>query len=149
MFEKIIDEIKSEKNNKNGGLNNLSNYIIDEKDFINIFNEKNEENIMNDNEFYKKIKKVNSFIKILEKSNLVQYINIPRICAVGTQSSGKTSILTNIIGLDILPKGNGVVTRRPIELRLNKIKSDEPYIYFDNDINNKITNFSTIKDKII
>ena len=80
--------------------------------------------------------------------NLTQYINIPRICSIGSQSAGKTSILTNIIGLDILPKGDGVVTRRPIELRLNKIKSGEPYIFFENDLNNKITDFTGIKDKI-
>ena len=56
--------------------------------------------------------------------------------------------MTNIIGLDILPKGDGVVTRRPLELRLNKIKSGKPYIYFNDDKNNKITDFSSIKDKI-
>ena len=80
--------------------------------------------------------------------NLTQYINIPRICSTGSQNAGKTPILTNIIGLDILPKGDGVVTRRPIELRLNKNKSGEPYIFFENDLNNKITDFTGIKDKI-
>ena len=33
-------------------------------------------------------------------------------------------------------------------MRLNKIKSGEPYIFFENDLNNKITDFTGIKDKI-
>ena len=55
--------------------------------------------------------------------------------------------MTNIIGLDILPKGDGVVTRRPLELRLNYYNG-EPYIIFEEDKNNKITDFQYVKDKI-
>ena len=139
IIEELKTEISQEKTNED---KNLSFIILDEKEFSNFFNEKREEKVAQQNEFYKKIEKVNSFIKILEKMNLTQYINIPRICSIGGQSTGKTSILTNIIGLDILPKGDGVVTRRPIELRLNKIESGEPYIYFENDIDNKITDFT-------
>jgi dynamin 1-like protein len=95
-----------------------------------------------------KIKEVYEFIKLLEKQKLSEYINIPRICSIGNQSNGKTSILTNIIGLDILPKGDGVVTRRPLELRLNKINSGKPYIYFGEDKKDIITDFQCIKDKI-
>lgn len=49
---------------------------------------------------------------------LQQYINLPRICVVGTQSAGKSSVLEAIVGMDFLPRGEGVVTRRPLELRL-------------------------------
>ena len=45
-------------------------------------------------------------------------ISLPRIAVLGTQSSGKSSLLENIVGLDFLPRGSGVVTRRPLELRL-------------------------------
>ena len=37
---------------------------------------------------------------------------------LGTQSSGKSTLLESIVGLDFLPRGEGVVTRRPLELRL-------------------------------
>jgi vacuolar protein sorting-associated protein 1 len=37
---------------------------------------------------------------------------------VGTQSAGKSSVLEAIVGIDFLPRGEGVVTRRPLELRL-------------------------------
>ena len=69
-----------------------------------------------------KIKEAYKFIKLLEQLELTEYINTPRICSIGNQSNGKTSILTNIIGLDILPKGEGIITRRPLELRLNHYK---------------------------
>ena len=101
-----------------------------------------------ENDFFKKIQKTNDFIKELQKLNLTEYITIPRICSIGSQSNGKSSILTNIIGLDILPKGDGVVTRRPLELRLNHIDSGEPYIYFSENEKEKITDFSKIKKMI-
>ena len=96
--------------------------------------------------FCKSINEINKFTNLLKKLNLTEYINFPKICSIGNQSNGKTSILTNIIGYDILPKGAGVVTRRPIELRLNHIESDEPYAYFDDQT--IITDFSIVKEKI-
>ena len=35
-----------------------------------------------------------------------------------SQSAGKSSVLESIVGYDFLPRGDGVVTRRPLELRL-------------------------------
>lgn len=37
---------------------------------------------------------------------------------VGSQSSGKSSVLENIVGRDFLPRGTGIVTRRPLVLQL-------------------------------
>ena len=37
---------------------------------------------------------------------------------VGGQSSGKSSVLENIVGKDFLPRGSGIVTRRPLILQL-------------------------------
>jgi len=45
-------------------------------------------------------------------------ISLPKICTLGTQSSGKSSVMESVVGLDFLPRGSGVVTRRPLELRL-------------------------------
>lgn len=45
-------------------------------------------------------------------------ITLPRIVVVGEQSSGKSSLLEALIGYDILPTGGGIVTRRPLYLRL-------------------------------
>ncbi|KAL0229725.1 hypothetical protein PCE1_003293 [Barthelona sp. PCE] len=51
-----------------------------------------------------------------QKNNIV----LPQICVVGSQSCGKTSIMTSIVGRDFLPSGSNVVTRRPLILQLIK-----------------------------
>ncbi|EFY88853.1 vacuolar protein sorting-associated protein 1 [Metarhizium acridum] len=59
-------------------------------------------------------------------------IDLPQIVVVGSQSSGKSSVLENIVGRDFLPRGSGIVTRRPLVLQLinrpaqtNGVKPDE------------------------
>lgn len=54
---------------------------------------------------------------------------------VGSQSSGKSSVLENIVGRDFLPRGSGIVTRRPLILQLINIpvendeeKTEEAYV---------------------
>jgi hypothetical protein len=45
-------------------------------------------------------------------------ISLPQIVVVGSQSAGKSSVLENIVGRDFLPRGSGIVTRRPLILQL-------------------------------
>eukprot|EP00029_Vermamoeba_vermiformis_P006673 TRINITY_DN2691_c0_g1_i1.p1 TRINITY_DN2691_c0_g1~~TRINITY_DN2691_c0_g1_i1.p1 ORF type:complete len:787 (-),score=334.88 TRINITY_DN2691_c0_g1_i1:36-2396(-) len=51
-------------------------------------------------------------------------IDLPQIVVVGSQSSGKSSVLENIVGRDFLPRGSGIVTRRPLVLQLINIPWD-------------------------
>lgn len=44
--------------------------------------------------------------------------DIPQIAVVGSQSVGKSSVLENFVGRDFLPRGSGIVTRRPLILQL-------------------------------
>lgn len=41
-------------------------------------------------------------------------MDLPQIAVIGSQSSGKSSVLENIVGRDFLPRGTGIVTRRPL-----------------------------------
>lgn len=41
-------------------------------------------------------------------------VDLPQIVVIGAQSSGKSSVLENIVGRDFLPRGTGIVTRRPL-----------------------------------
>jgi dynamin 1-like protein len=41
-------------------------------------------------------------------------INLPTIAVVGSQSTGKSSLLEGIIGKEFLPRGKEIVTRRPL-----------------------------------
>ena len=43
---------------------------------------------------------------------------VPRLVVVGTQSSGKSSLLNGIMAADILPLGEQMVTRAPLSLQL-------------------------------
>ena len=45
-------------------------------------------------------------------------LNLPQISVVGGQSSGKSSVLENIVGRDFLPRGSGIVTRRPLIIQV-------------------------------
>jgi len=45
-------------------------------------------------------------------------IDLPQIAVVGGQSAGKSSVLENFVGRDFLPRGSGIVTRRPLILQL-------------------------------
>eukprot|EP01118_Nematostelium_gracile_P000753 TRINITY_DN10770_c0_g1_i1.p1 TRINITY_DN10770_c0_g1~~TRINITY_DN10770_c0_g1_i1.p1 ORF type:complete len:749 (+),score=252.76 TRINITY_DN10770_c0_g1_i1:179-2425(+) len=45
-------------------------------------------------------------------------IDLPQIVVIGSQSSGKSSVLENLVGKDFLPRGSGIVTRRPLILQL-------------------------------
>jgi len=44
------------------------------------------------------------------------------------QSSGKSSVLENLVGRDFLPRGSGIVTRRPLVLQLVSIQNDDKEI---------------------
>lgn len=64
------------------------------------------------------IERINSLSDILTESNLNHTIDLPQIVVIGSQSSGKSSVLENIVGRDFLPRGIGIVTRRPLILQL-------------------------------
>lgn len=61
--------------------------------------------------------------QMIELRNLLSAIDhdtirLPSIVVIGSQSSGKSSVLESIVGQEFLPKGSNMVTRRPIELTL-------------------------------
>jgi len=45
-------------------------------------------------------------------------IDLPQIAVVGSQSSGKSSVLEALVGRDFLPRGPEICTRRPLLLQL-------------------------------
>lgn len=49
-------------------------------------------------------------------------LDLPQIVVVGGQSSGKSSVLEAIVGRSFLPRGHGIVTRRPLVLQLFNTK---------------------------
>ena len=54
-------------------------------------------------------------------------LDLPQIVVVGGQSSGKSSVLEGLVGRSFLPRGTGIVTRRPLILQLyNTRATGEP-----------------------
>lgn len=64
------------------------------------------------------IKVVNRLQDVFETVSVSNPIDLPQIVVIGSQSSGKSSVLENIVGRDFLPRGTGIVTRRPLVLQL-------------------------------
>ncbi|KAF2673311.1 vacuolar protein sorting-associated protein 1 [Microthyrium microscopicum] len=71
------------------------------------------------------IQLVNKLQDVFATVGVQNPIDLPQIVVVGSQSSGKSSVLENIVGRDFLPRGSGIVTRRPLVLQLlNRPKAD-------------------------
>ena len=101
-----------------------------------------------DNILFKKLRKLINLIDQLRDCGVNEYIKLPRICSLGTQSSGKSSVLESIVGLDFLPRGDGVVTRRPLELRLCHINNGEPWAVFEERKGIKFKDFVKVRETI-
>ncbi|KAI7987548.1 Dynamin-related protein 1E [Camellia lanceoleosa] len=75
--------------------------------------------------------------------------SLPTIVVVGGQSSGKSSVLESIVGRDFLPRGSGIVTRRPLVLQLHKTEQgQEEYAQFLHQANKKFRDFSLMRKEI-
>ncbi|KAI8578463.1 hypothetical protein K450DRAFT_246942 [Umbelopsis ramanniana AG] len=64
------------------------------------------------------IKTVNKLQDAFATVGVQNPVDLPQITVIGSQSSGKSSVLENIVGRDFLPRGTGIVTRRPLVLQL-------------------------------
>lgn len=77
-------------------------------------------------------------------------LNLPQIAVVGSQSSGKSSVLENIVGRDFLPRGSGIVTRCPLVLQLHQLppSQEDEWGEFTHKPGVKFTDFSEIRAEI-
>jgi len=58
-------------------------------------------------------------------------VNLPQIVVVGTQSSGKSSVLESLVGKSFLPRGTGVVTRAPLVIQMIKYSDEDKKFVLD------------------
>ncbi|KRX41708.1 Dynamin, partial [Trichinella murrelli] len=61
---------------------------------------------------------VNQLQDAFNKLGVSLALDLPQIAVVGGQSAGKSSVLEAFVGKDFLPRGSGIVTRRPLVLQL-------------------------------
>lgn len=52
------------------------------------------------------LRKVISLVDLLRDIGLDKQLSLPKVVVLGNQSSGKSSLLEQIVGLDFLPRGS-------------------------------------------
>ncbi|KAJ0444460.1 putative dynamin central domain, dynamin, GTPase region, GTPase effector domain, Dynamin superfamily [Helianthus annuus] len=73
---------------------------------------------------------------------------LPTIAVVGGQSSGKSSVLESIVGKDFLPRGSGIVTRRPLVLQLHRVEEGREHAEFAHLPRKMFTDFAAVRKEI-
>lgn len=107
--------------------------------------------------FQEKIISSEEFNKADKNIFKIKKFDTPQILCVGTQTSGKSSLINNIIGRDLLPTGDNMVTRTPLNVSLENGPDDRIQLYYI-DNGKKIISFmdkfstvniETLKSKIV
>ena len=104
------------------------------------------EQVARDDQMMMLTKKMIEIRSILQMVGQSSALVLPSIVVIGSQSSGKSSVLESIVGHEFLPKGSNMITRRPIELTLvNTPKAQAEYGEFPALGLGKITDFASIQ----
>ncbi|PQQ12281.1 dynamin-related protein 3A [Prunus yedoensis var. nudiflora] len=96
---------------------------------------------------------VNKLQDIFAQLGSQSTIELPQVAVVGSQSSGKSSVLEALVGRDFLPRGSEICTRRPLVLQLLQTKrnpdgTDEEYGEFLHVPGTRFHDFSEIRREI-
>lgn len=93
----------------------------------------------------KQMIEIRNIVSQVDDSN---HLKLPSIVVIGSQSSGKSSVLESIVGHEFLPKGDNMVTKRPIELTLINSVDDTPVVEFP-DLKLKFTDFRQVQKMLV
>ncbi|KAG2703936.1 hypothetical protein I3760_06G160000 [Carya illinoinensis] len=96
---------------------------------------------------------VNKLQDIFAQLGSQSTIELPQVAVVGSQSSGKSSVLEALVGRDFLPRGSEICTRRPLVLQLLQTKrkpdgTEEEYGEFLHFPGKRFFDFSEIRREI-
>ncbi|NXQ98109.1 MX protein, partial [Sagittarius serpentarius] len=101
------------------------------------------------NQYEEKIRPCIDLVDSLRALGIEKDLALPAIAVIGDQSSGKSSVLEALSGV-ALPRGNGIVTRCPLELKLKRIPATQAWkgkICYRN-ISTEIQNASEVEKAI-
>ena len=111
----MSNTISSSPSSSSSATSNIASSIFNSvtSSVSNLWNTEKDSSVLAQN---KEILKIGNMLNSLfiDRTN----IEIPRLVVVGSQSSGKSSLLNSILGMDILPTGSNMVTRSPLQLEL-------------------------------
>ena len=103
---------------------------------------------MSENEGMKDvIHTINKLQDVFTSTGISLGLELPQIAVIGGQSAGKSSVLECFVGKDFLPRGNGIVTRRPLVLQLYHNPSEE-YAEFLH-CEGKFVDFEKVRQEIV
>ena len=96
------------------------------------------------------------FIEITQKyfkdtsNEILQLLDVPKVIVIGAESSGKSSLLENIIKCPVFPRNTNICTKQPIRLILKTAlsKSDSEYKITYNNHSEFIDDKNQIMDRI-
>nr|XP_048333590.1 dynamin-related protein 3A-like isoform X1 [Ziziphus jujuba var. spinosa] len=96
---------------------------------------------------------VNKLQDIFAQLGSQSTIELPQVAVVGSQSSGKSSVLEALVGRDFLPRGSDICTRQPLVLQLLQTKrnhngTDEEFGEFLHLPGKRFYDFSEIRREI-
>lgn len=98
---------------------------------------------------------VNELHQILAGAGMHANLGLPQIAVIGSQSVGKTSVLESLVGRDFLPRGSGIVTRRPLILQLQTAPADGEgangpleWAEFQHKPGDRFTDFAKVREEI-
>ncbi|NXO54726.1 MX protein, partial [Aramus guarauna] len=77
-------------------------------------------------QYEEKIRPCIDLVDSLRALGIEKDLALPAIAVIGDQSSGKSSVLEALSGI-ALPRGNGIVTRCPLELKLKRIPATQAW----------------------
>lgn len=77
-------------------------------------------------QYEEKVRPCIDLIDSLRSLGVEQDLALPAIAVIGDQSSGKSSVLEALSGV-ALPRGSGIVTRCPLELKMKRKKDGEEW----------------------
>ena len=102
----------------------------------------------NSNEYSQLIRKMIEVRDVLQAAGLQDKLeNMPSIIVIGSQSSGKSSVLESLVGHQFLPKGHNMITRRPLELTLvHEPDAKQDFAVLAGGV--KLYNFDQVKERI-
>ncbi|KAG2457184.1 MXE protein, partial [Polypterus senegalus] len=77
-------------------------------------------------QYEQKVRPYIDLIDFLRSLGIDQDLPLPSIAVIGDQSSGKSSVLEALSGVS-LPRGSGIITRCPLEMKMKKIREGKPW----------------------
>ena len=104
------------KETANKVMNVASNLV---SNISSIWNENEPEIVFNNKEILKIGNVLSSLLNDSKVSIKNTNLEMPRLVVVGTQSSGKSSLLNRLLSMDILPVGK-MITRTPLHVELQQ-----------------------------